>query len=139
MSEQDCKQCQVAAVALRGISILGLLLFCTIPSAFFMFHGNNSLHPFEKGLFAFFLLTGLLFGLRSWHLYFDSQLLKNLGNKKLSLSDVDQIVLRLFNKNIQSKTVEVRIKSCYKHVKVFFVLMVLHLLCYVGVLLFLVF
>jgi hypothetical protein len=138
MSEQDCKQCQVAAVALRGISILGLLLFCTIPSAFFMFH-SHSLHPFEKGLFAFFLLTGLLFGLRSWHLYFDSQLLKNLGNKKLSLSDVDQIVLRLFNKNIQSKTVEVRIKSCYKLVKGFYVLMVLHLLCYIGVLLFVVF
>jgi hypothetical protein len=138
MTEQDCKQCQVAAVALRGISILGLLLFCTIPSAFFMFD-SHSLHPFEKGLFAFFLLTGLLFGLRSWHLYFDSQLLKNLGNKKLSLSDVDQIVLRLFRKNIQGKTVEVRIKSCYKLVKGFYVLLVLHLLCYIGVIVFLVF
>jgi hypothetical protein len=131
MTEQDCKECQVAAVALRGTSLLGLLLFFTIPSAFFMLD-SHSLNTFGKGLFAVFLLTGLLFGLRSLHLYFDSQLLKNLGSKKLSLSDVDQIVLRLFRKNIQGKTVEVRIKSCYKLAKGFFVLLILHLLCYCG-------
>jgi hypothetical protein len=138
MSEQDCKECQVAAVALKSVSILGFLLFFTIPSAFFMVQ-NHTLNTFEKGFFMFFLLTGLLFGLRSWHLYFDSQLLKSLGNKKLSLSDVDQIVMRLFRKNIQDKTIQVRIKSCYKLVKGFFILLVLHLLCYSGVIVLLLF
>ncbi|TRX38030.1 hypothetical protein FNW52_03770 [Flavobacterium sp. ZT3R18] len=132
MSEQDCKECQVAAVALKGVSLLGVVLFITIPTTFMMLQ-NHTLSTFEKGFFMFFLLTGLLFGFRSWHLYFDSRLLKSLGNKKLSLSDVDQIVIRLFRKNIQGKTIQVRIKSCYKLVKGFLVLLVLHLLCYSGV------
>lgn len=128
MTEQDCKECKAAAVALKGISLLGFVLFITIPSIFMMYQ-NFTFTIVEKVLFVFFILTSLLFGLRSWHLYFDSQLLKNLGNKKLSLYDVDQIVLRLFGKNIQDKTVEIRIKSCYKLAKGFFVLLALHLVC----------
>ena len=131
MSEQDCKECQMTAVALKGVSLLGVLLFITIPTTFWMVQ-NHTLNTFEKGFFMFFLLTGLLFGFRSWHLYFDSRLLKSLADKKLSLSDVDQIVMRLFRKTIEGKTIEVRIKSCYKLIEGFFVLLVLHLLCYSG-------
>jgi hypothetical protein len=138
MSEQECNECQVAAVALKGVSFLGVVLFITIPTTFIMLQ-NHTLNTFEKGFFMFFLLTGFLFGFRSWHLYFDSLLLKNLGNKKLSLSNVDQIVMHLFRKNIQDKTIQVRIKSCYKLVKGFFALLVFHLLCYIGVIVLLLF
>jgi hypothetical protein len=134
MSEQDYKECQAAAVALKGVSILGVLLFLTIPSAFFMIQ-NQVLNTFEKGVFVIFLFTGLYFGFRSWHLYFDSLLLKNLGTKKLLLSDVDQIIMSLFRKNIQEKTIQVRIKSCYKLANGFFILLILHLLSYGGIIL----
>jgi hypothetical protein len=129
MSEQECKECQIAAIALKGVSLLGLVLFITIPTTFIMVQ-NHALVAFEKGVLFFFLLTGLFSGIRFWHLYFDSRLLKHLGDKKMALSDVDQIVLRLFYKSIQDKTVEDRIKSCYKLAKGFFMLLGLHLVCY---------
>jgi hypothetical protein len=138
MTEQDCQNCQVAAITLKRISLLGIALFITIPSTFMTLQ-NNTFSTFEKGLLLTFFLTGLLLAIRTCHLFFDSQLLKNLGNKKMTLTDVDQIVLRIFRKNIQGKTVEVRIKSCNKLVKGFFVLLVMHLLCYIGVLVFFVF
>jgi hypothetical protein len=135
MTEQDCKDCQVSAVTLKRVSLLGIVLFITIPSTFMTLQ-NNTFSTFEKILLLIFFLTGFLLAFRSCHLFFDSQLLKNLGTKKMTLTDVDQIVLRIFRKNIQGKTVEVRIKSCNKLVKGFFVLLVLHLLCYVGALVF---
>lgn len=138
MTEQDCKECKATAVALKGVSILGFMLFVTIPMIFIMTQ-NHILITLEKVIFVLCLLTGFICGIRSWHLYFDSQLLKKLGNKNLSLSDVDQIVMRLFGKNIQNKTVEVRIKSCYKLAKGFFVLLALHLVFCIGLFILLLF
>ncbi|MBC5837409.1 hypothetical protein [Flavobacterium muglaense] len=131
MSDQDCKECLVAAIVLKKVSLLGLLVFITIPTVCIMVQ-DHAFNTLEEVVFVVFLLTGFLFGLRSGHLNFDSRLLKSLGDRTRSLSDVDQIVMRLFRKNIQGKTIQVRITSCYKLVKGAFVLLVLHLLCYGG-------
>jgi hypothetical protein len=133
MTEQECKECQVAAVALKGISLLGLLVLLTVPS-FLFFYNDCPSHSFKKIILVIFILTALLLAIRSWHLYFDSQLLKNLASKNLSLIDIDVIVLRLFRKTIKNKTINDRINSCYKLAKSFFVLLGLHLAGYLSML-----
>jgi len=135
MSEQECKESQIAAIALKGVSLLGVVLLITIPTTFIMVQ-NHGLNVVQKMIFVLCLLSGFLSGIRSWHLYFDSQLLKNIGDKKMSLSDVDQIVKPLFGKNIQGITIENRIKSCYKLVRGFYTLLCLHLFFFVVMIVF---
>jgi hypothetical protein len=132
MTEEERRECQVAAVTLQSISKLGLIVFLTIPIVFLLAQ-NHDLNSLENLLLLFFLFTGLLLGFRAWHIYFDSQLLKNIGTGNFELSDIDKSIYLLFRKKIQNKTLKIRIKSCYKLAKVFFLFLALHLICFLGI------
>jgi len=135
MNELDRKECLKTSVALQKISLLGLVVFITIPSVFFL-KSSCVLNIYENILLLANLISGMILAIMAWHLNFDGALLKNLGNGNFELSDVDQIVFDLFHKNIQSKTLNERIIACYKLIKGFFILLILHLIIFFGVIVF---
>lgn len=135
MKRKERRECQITAVTLKSISKLGLIVFVTIPSMLISAQ-KYSLNLFESFFLIFFLITSLLLAFRAWHLYFDANLLENIGNKTFRLSDIDKSINILFHKKIQNKTLESRIKSCYKLAKSFFVFLIFHLICFLGILIY---
>jgi hypothetical protein len=131
MTEQELKSCKKVFVFLNGISRLGLVVFITLPLPMYLFM-NQSQTTFVFEIL--FVISGLLVLLRAWHLYFDAQLFKNLSIENLNLEDIDQIILKLFKKQIKNKNLEDRINACYKMVNTFFILIFVHFVFFFGIL-----
>lgn len=125
---------QSASVALKGISILGLLIFITIPSVLIL---SNQSSTYENSAILIFIFSGLFVGFRAWHLQYDAKLLKEVANEKLDLSNLDFIILKLFNKKTENKSLEERINSCYKLAQSFLLLIKIHLVFYVVLIVYL--
>lgn len=132
MSEQEHKKCHVASTTLKAISKLGYLTLITTP-IIFMLTQNQHLNIFENVTLLFFIITVILIGLRAWHIYFDSILLKNVSDEKFDLPDLDECLYSIFHKKNQNETLGNRIKACYKLARVFFILLFFHLLSFLGI------
>jgi hypothetical protein len=127
MTEQERKNCEKVAVYLKRISLLGLVVFITIPVALRWFDTNSQTILFLEMAIVF---TGLIVLLRGFHLLFDAQLFQKLASGKMHLKAVDKLISKLFNKKIQNKTLEDRIKGSYKLARGFFIFLFIHLLCF---------
>lgn len=132
MSEPERKKSHVASTTLKAISKLGYLTLITTP-IIFMLIKNQHLNIFENVTLLFFIISVILIGLRAWHIYFDSILLKNINEEKFDLSDLDECLYSIFHKKNQNKTLGNRIESCYKLARVFFILLFFHLLSFLGI------
>jgi hypothetical protein len=127
MTEQERKNCQKASIYLKKISLLGLVILVTIPVVLRLFDANSQTTLFLEIAVVF---TGLIVLFRGSHLYFDAQLLQKLASGKMDLKAVDKLILKLFNKKIQNKTLEDRITGSHKLTRGFFVFLFIHLLCF---------
>lgn len=125
MTEKEYKDCQLVAIALNKIYKLGIVVFITIP-IYFLTNTKGCIFWFE----ILFSISCLLLVFQSWHLYFDAQLFKKIANREVTVEDVDVILLRLFNKKMSSKSLDSRIKGCYKIVKYFQLLLIVHLILF---------
>lgn len=132
MTEEERRETQVAAVTLKSISKLGYATLITTPIIFMLIH-NQNLNMFENVTLLLFFITVILTGLRAWHIYFDSILLKNISAEKFDLSDLDECLYSIFHKKNQNNTLEDRIKSCYNLTRNFFLFFILHLLLFFGI------
>jgi hypothetical protein len=129
MTEKEQSDCKAASVALKGISVFGLVILLTIPSLLLVAK-HNSLA--ENSAILVFIFSGLFLGFRSWHLQFDAKLLNEVAVKTIDLNNLDSLIFKLFQKKIENKSLEERINSCYKLAKGFLVLIKIHLILYVA-------
>ena len=134
MTEKEQSDCNSASVALKGISILGLVIFLTIPSVLIVAKYNSLV---ENTAILVFIFSGLFLGFRAWHLQFDAKLLKEVAVKNIDLNGLDSVIFNLFQKKMEKKSLEERINSCYKLVKGFLFLFTIHLVLYTALMVYL--
>jgi hypothetical protein len=127
MTEEERENCEKVAVYLKRISLLGLVVFITIPLFFYFLKISDQITLVFK---VSVVVSGLFLILKSYHLYFDAQLFQKLASGSMGLKDVDELILKLFNKKIQNKDLEDRITGSYQLVRGFVVLFIIHLLCF---------
>lgn len=136
MTEKEQSECKATAVALKGISLLGLIVFITIPTVLMV---SKHYLLLENSLILLFMIYGLFIGFRAWHLQFDAKLLGEVANKNLDLNDLDSVIFKLFGKKMANKSSQERIISCQKLAKEFLLLLKIHLAFYVLLMVFLLF
>lgn len=136
MTEKEKSECKATAVALKGISLLGLIVFITIPTVLM---ASKHYLLLENSLILSFLISGLFIGFRAWHLQFDAKLLEEVADKSLDLNDLDSVIFKLFGKKMESKSLQERMISCQKLAKGFLLLLKIHLVFYVLLMVFLLF
>ena len=129
MTDKEQSDCKATAVALKGMSVFGLIIFLTIPSVLILSTRNLLL---ENIAILTFIFSGLFIGFRAWHLQFDAKLLDEVALKNLDLNDLDAILFKLFRKKMNNKSLEERMNSCYKLAKRFLLLIKIHLIFYVA-------
>lgn len=134
MTEKEQSDCNSMAVALKGISVLGLVIFLTIPSVLLVAKHNSLV---ENSAILVFILSGLLLGFRAWHLQFDAKLLKEVAVKTIDLNSLDSVIFNLFQKKMENKSLEERINSCYKLARGFLFLFKIHLVFYLALMIYL--
>lgn len=132
MTPKKSKECKIASVFLKEISKLIFLLVLTIPITYLQIR-NYSLCLSEKLILVFFVCTSILIVLKSWHLYFDSALLKNLAKGELNTKDLDEIIYILFHKKIKNKNLNKRIQACYKKARLYFITLFMHLFLFMVI------
>lgn len=136
MTEKEQSDCNSASVALKGISVLGLVIFLTIPSVLIVAKHNSLV---ENIAILVFIFSGLFLGFRAWHLQFDAKLLKEVAVKNIDLNGLDSIIFNLFQKKMENKSLEERINSCYELAKGLLLLIKIHLVFYVLLMVFVLF
>lgn len=129
MTEKEQSDCNLASVALKGISVLGLVIFLTIPSVLLIAKYNSLV---ENTAILIFIFSGLFLGFRAWHLQFDAKLLKGVAIKTIDLNGLDFVIFNLFEKKMEHKSLEGRVNSCYKLMKGFLFLFKIHLVFYLA-------
>lgn len=132
MTDQETKECKIASVVLKGISKSVLVLFLTIPITLTQIH-DHSLSLIQKSIVLFFICTCLYIAFKSWHLFFDSVLFKNLAREEFDISVIDQAVYPIFNKKIKNKTLNNRIQACYKQVRFYIFILIIHLIFFIEI------
>ncbi|MNL04544.1 hypothetical protein D3C87_1251130 [compost metagenome] len=132
MTEHESKECQITSIALRSISKLGLLVFITTPTVLILIQ-NHALSLFEKTILSLFISLTFFISYKSWHLYFDAELLKNLATRKIETTDIDNCIYALFGKKIQNETLSARTQSCYKMTRHFFIYLILYVFIFLGI------
>lgn len=128
MTEKEQSECKAISVALKGISVLGLVIFVTIPSVLLVAKHHSLV---ENAVILVFILSGLFLGFRAWHLQFDAKLFKEMAVKNLDLNDLNLVIFKIFGKKMASKPLQERIISCQKLAKAFLLLLKIHLVFYV--------
>ena len=136
MTEKEQSECKATAVALKGISFFGLIVFITIPTVLMV---SKHYLLLENSLILLFVICGLFLGFRAWHLRFDAKLLEEVANKSFDLNDLDSVIFKLFGKKMGNKSLQERIISCQKLAKEFLLLLKIHLGFYVLLMVFLLF
>lgn len=127
MTGAEQSACKSIAVAQKGISLLGLIAFLTSPVVVLL---SKSIAAFDNYLIAAFLSFSILIVFKAWHLHFDSLLWQKLACNDLQVEDLNSIISKLFNKNLQNKTLSNRIENCYKMIKRFLLLIGIYCCCF---------
>jgi S-adenosylmethionine:tRNA-ribosyltransferase-isomerase (queuine synthetase) len=127
MTDQERQNCEKVAVYLNRISGLGLVVFITFSLTIYSLNDTSQ----NTNLFqTLFTASGFAVIWKSCHLHFDAQLFQKLASGKMNLKAIDELILKLFNKKIQNKTLEDRITGSYQLTRVFFVFLIIHLVCF---------
>jgi hypothetical protein len=133
MTDQERNTCQVASAALLGFSRLGFVVFITTPTVFIVLQ-QKPMDVLHIIVIALFLVSVCIVALKSWHIYFDALLFKTMGFGTAGTGEIDLLLLKVFKKDIQRKSLNSRIEACYTLSRKLFVFVGLHVVLFVGLL-----
>jgi hypothetical protein len=136
MTIEEKKSSFLIATLLKNISYVGLIVLITIPT-FILFLVKNDFTGFQNLLILLGIISGLTSFIWAWHLHFDGAVFITMAEKDIEWNELDSMLIRIFNKkSIPNKSVPDRIEGCYRLIKIFFTMFVLHLLFLIATIIF---